>query len=98
VALDVLLIFEDGSSLWGISRDVSLGGIFIETKTVVPFGARVTVSIPLRTRAVDLRIDGSVRWTNPEGVGVQFGLMGARATYELSALLAAAHDPKLRQG
>jgi hypothetical protein len=96
IVLEVFLLLESGESVRGTTRDISLGGIFVETKAKIPFGSLVTVSIPLRARAVDLRIDGSVRWTNPDGVGVQFGLMGARATYELTCILETARGNEAR--
>ena len=37
---------------------------------------------------VETRVAGIVRWTKPEGLGIQFGAMGARETYALTELLA----------
>jgi type IV pilus assembly protein PilZ len=35
----------------------------------------------------DLRLPAIVRWTKPDGFGVQFGSLGARETHAISQLL-----------
>lgn len=80
-----------------VCRDVSLGGCFLETTAAMPpFGASVVVFLELRglldeegqpTPAV---IASTVRWTTPQGMGVQFGPMGVRETHALVQALAVA--------
>jgi hypothetical protein len=84
---DVLLQIEGGEWKWAVSRDISLGGMFIQSSTPSPFGARVSVSILKPTPLGEFRIEGAVRWTDREGMGIQFGLMGARTTHELIQLI-----------
>jgi PilZ domain len=87
VASEVAFQLENGSRLAARCRDVSLGGMFIETATPAPYGTplRVYARLPgLRGEAV---IDAIVRWAKPDGMGVQFGSMGARETHALTVLL-----------
>ncbi|EYF08651.1 Hypothetical protein CAP_2511 [Chondromyces apiculatus DSM 436] len=67
-------------------RDISLGGMFVETTTQVPFGATVTLYLPLPGMH-NTTIKATVRWTKPDGMGVQFGVMGARETHALMLFL-----------
>ena len=69
-------------------RDVSLGGMFIETPEVLPYGTAVRVFIQLPGMRGETAIDTIVRWSKPDGMGVQFGVMGARETHGLTQLLA----------
>jgi hypothetical protein len=80
----------DGPRLEGRSRDASLGGMFIETLTPAPFGATILLTMRLPGLKQDVIIKSTVRWTEPDGMGVQFGLMGARETHALTQLLLSA--------
>jgi type IV pilus assembly protein PilZ len=72
----------------GICHDVGIGGMFIETLVPAPFGEQVTVYMRLPELKEEAAIKGVVRWTEPDGMGVQFGMMGARETYALTKLIA----------
>jgi hypothetical protein len=62
-----------------VAKDVSLGGMFIEAEHVPGFGSPITlVVVGLAKR--ELRLPGLVRWAEPRGFGVQFGLLGAYDT------------------
>lgn len=78
----------DGPRQDGMCNDVGIGGMFIETLAPVPFGAQVTVFMKLPELKEEAAIKGVVRWTEPDGMGVQFGMMGARETYALTKLIA----------
>jgi type IV pilus assembly protein PilZ len=69
-------------------RDVSLGGMFIETEAVAPYGTPVRVFLRLPGLKDEVTVDTIVRWSKPGGMGVQFGVMGARETHALIELLA----------
>jgi hypothetical protein len=71
----------------GICRDLSLGGMAIETEQPAAFGADVVVYIRLPGTSGESQLRGVVRWTKPGMMGVQFGLMGARETHALSIFL-----------
>lgn len=77
-----------GPRIAALCGDISLGGTFIETAETAPFGASVRVFIKLPGIASESTIDAVVRWTKPTGMGVQFGVMGARETHALMKLLA----------
>jgi PilZ domain len=70
-------------------RDASLGGMFIETTERPAYGTRLKVFVVLPGRKEETTIDAVVRWATAEGMGVQFGVMGARDTAALVELLAA---------
>jgi PilZ domain len=87
VMTEVAYQVGDGPFVEANCRDLSLGGMFIETPTPLPYGAplRLRLSLPgLRGGAV---VDVVVRWSKPDGMGVQFGVMGARETHALTLLL-----------
>ncbi len=68
----------------GVSRDISLGGIFIETESPFAFGSTITVYITLPAYGAELALAAVVRWTAPDGMGLQFGSMGAHATHAIT--------------
>jgi type IV pilus assembly protein PilZ len=68
-------------------HDVSLGGMYIETAEPLPYGTAVRVFLRLPGLAQEARIESIVRWWKPTGMGVQFGVMGARETHALTTML-----------
>ncbi len=62
--------------------DLSIGGAFIIIDPMPAFGSAVPLRFELAGQRLEL--DGVVRWTKPRGVGVQFGVLGARETYLIS--------------
>lgn len=75
----------------GTSRDISLGGMFIETATQAAFGAEIVVHVHVPGEAQAFALPGIVRWVGKEGMGVQFGMLGARETHTITELVAAAN-------
>lgn len=67
--------------------DISLGGAFLRTAEPAPFGSKVKVWLRLPGVEDEVEVESIVRWTKPEGMGVQFGVMGARETHALVTLL-----------
>jgi len=89
VPIEVAVQFTSKGSLDkipGVSKDISLGGMFIETAFPAPFGAAVLVGLTLPGQEAPVLLSGTVRWTNAGGMGVQFGLLGARETYAITEL------------
>lgn len=82
-----------GSSAPGVARDVSLGGMLIETPAPAAFGAEIVVSITFPGRVDPMTLPGIVRWVHDGAIGVQFGLLGARATHAITELIARHRDP-----
>jgi type IV pilus assembly protein PilZ len=79
----------DGPRVEARCRDLSLGGMFIETGSSLPYGAPVRVFVRLPGLRGEAVIEAVVRWSMPTGMGVQFGRMGARETHGLTQLLSA---------
>lgn len=84
---DVEFQVGDGPRVAARCRDVSLGGMFIETPAPLPYGTAIRVYVKLPKMKDDSVIDAVVRWNMPTGMGVQFGRMGARDTHALTLLL-----------
>ena len=72
----------------GQSRDISLGGMFLESAVVPAFGAAVVVTLTMPGQKAPFAIPGVVRWTRDGGMGVQFGLLGARETHAITEYVA----------
>jgi len=70
-----------------LAKDISIGGMFVQSTEVVPFGTEVTIVARFVGTKADLRLPGIVRWAKPDGFGVQFGSLGARETHAISELL-----------
>jgi type IV pilus assembly protein PilZ len=69
------------------ARDVSVGGMFLETETPFTFGAEVVISVSIPGVKDELTLPGRVRWTGKDGMGVQFGLLGARETHIITEVV-----------
>ena len=82
----------------GRCKDVSLGGMFVQTPSALPFGAELVVHVTLPGQKTLLSMPAVVRWTRPgEGMGLQFRLIGARETHaitELTRLAAGGKPPR----
>jgi len=71
----------------GRAKDVSVGGMFIVTTTPLSFGAELVVHVTLPGQKSPFALPGVVRWSKTdEGMGVQFGLIGARETHAITEL------------
>ena len=70
----------------GLAKDVSVGGMFIETTNPAPFGADVIVHIVLPGAENVVALPGVVRWVRDGGMGVQFGLLGALETHVITEI------------
>jgi len=77
----------DGPRIGAVCHDISLGGMFIETSEPARFGQKVRVMLTLPGMKSETVVEATVRWTKPSGMGVQFGVMGARETHALTQLL-----------
>jgi Tfp pilus assembly protein PilZ len=70
----------------GIAKDISLGGMFIETAHTVPVGIEIVVRMAFPGRSERFAVPTTVRWKNADGMGVQFGLLGARETHAITEI------------
>ncbi len=57
-----------------LSRDISLGGIFVETTEKLTPGQEVKLSIPFTNQDCHFRITGKVVRITEDGVGVEFDI------------------------
>lgn len=71
------------------ARDISVGGMFIETDAQLEFGLEVTISCVFPGSDARYVLPATVRWASPGGVGLQFGLLGARETHAIIRLMKA---------
>jgi len=76
-----------GEIVPALVRDLSLGGAYLETLSPGVFGERIVLMLKLPDLEKLATIEATVRWTKPEGMGVQFGLLGARETHGIVTLL-----------
>ncbi len=66
-------VFFNGADATGVAstKDISLGGLYMNTQTVLPEGSVLTLRIPLGEEQVV--VNAEVVYSNPgRGVGVQF--------------------------
>jgi hypothetical protein len=71
----------------GQAKDISLGGMYVETSHVAEFNADVVVHVLLPGQRTPFALPAIVRWTSAgEGMGLQFGLLGARETHAITEL------------
>ena len=68
----------------GIGKDLSIGGMFIESASAPSFGTKMKVRLALPARNEELSLPAVVRWCSDGGFGVQFGLLGARETFAIT--------------
>lgn len=72
----------------GRAKDVSVGGMFVETASPVAFNGELVVHVTLPGQVEALALPGVVRWVRGGGMGVQFGLLGARETHAITEYIA----------
>ncbi len=87
LAVSITCEVSGGAPVTGLSKDISVGGMFIESDAQLGFGTEVSIVLRLPNTKADSRLPGIVRWLKPGGFGVQFGLLGARETHAISELL-----------
>ncbi len=88
IKLSVAFTPADGVRVEATCRDISLGGMFIETPAPSKYGAEVLVHLTFPGLLQGTDVKSIVRWTEKGvGMGVQFGTMGARETHALVELL-----------
>jgi hypothetical protein len=86
VRFGVACIPGDGDAFEGAVKDLSLGGMFVESERQPAFGSNVTLVLR-GVAARELRLPAVVRWSERHGFGVQFGLLGAYATHAILELV-----------
>ncbi len=83
----------DGTDYQAQTRNMSLGGMFIETASPVTYGAIVKLVFRLPALQEPVEIQGEVRWVEKDGgltkgIGVQFQGLRAKHVWALNKLFA----------
>jgi type IV pilus assembly protein PilZ len=60
--------------------------MYVQTATPLPFGSEVVVHVVLPGQKAPMVLPAVVRWARTEGMGLQFGLIGARDTHAITEL------------
>ncbi len=92
----VVVVDEVGQSFLGDACDLSIGGMFIAGVTA-PFGTRLVVHIHALADDWTIAVPSVVRWSRENGVGVQFGSLGARETHAITTAIGRAAPSRSRQ-
>jgi hypothetical protein len=89
VEIEIAVLCErvGGPPLEGVTKDLGIGGTFIETAELLPFGTRVVIVGRLPGTTTDLRLPGIVRWQKANGIGIQFGELGSRETHAILTIV-----------
>jgi len=84
-------IFYDGQTFSSVTKNMSLGGLFVNLDASIPFGAVVRVKFALPELDDPVEVDAHVRWVQPAvGLGVQYAGLRAREVWALQQLFAKA--------
>lgn len=78
---------DDDAFSDGVGVDISLGGMFVSSEFPAEFGVEVTIHLTLDDASPELILPAIVRWTRPDGMGVQFGPLGARETFAITQIV-----------
>jgi hypothetical protein len=71
----------------GRAKDLSVGGMYVQTDDPLPFGTQLVVYAVLPGQKAPFALPAIVRWSRPgNGMGLQFGLVGARETHAITEL------------
>ena len=71
--LDVEVVAGDRTCT-AATGNISLGGLFIETKEVFPLQTRLQIRFRIPTQPEPIEVSGEVRWVEPGGAGAAPGL------------------------
>jgi uncharacterized protein (TIGR02266 family) len=96
VAIDVV---HEGQSFAAFTRNISLGGVFIETEAALPFGARIKMRFRVPTQHEPIEAEGQVRWLEMEegavrGIGIRFEGLRARDVWALNKFIESPSEDK----
>ena len=69
-----------------VSRDISLGGMYVAGSIDAELGEEFTIYFEL-PKLGEVEVECFLRWKKDDGFGLQFGLMGPRETHAIGALV-----------
>jgi Tfp pilus assembly protein PilZ len=78
----------------GKAMDLAVGGMFVQTPNPAVFGTEVVLFVTFPGERREMQLPAIVRWMRSgHGMGVQFGLLGARETHAIMEATRAAKGP-----
>ncbi len=84
-----VVLTHEGQRYDTVTRNMSLGGLFMNLDAPIPFGAVVRVKFALPELDKQVDVDAHVRWVQPDvGIGVQYTGLRAREVWALQQLFA----------
>lgn len=82
----VFFVKGESAERSGTARDISVGGMSVETTSPAPFGAEVVAHAQLPGSTETLALPAVVRWVRDGKMGLQFGLLGAKETHVITEI------------
>ena len=90
IDLPLLFVRKDHDEfVEGLGRDLSLGGMFIETALPADFNAEIVVHVQMPDQPAEFALPAVVRWRRKDGMGIQFRMLGARETHAITEIVRA---------
>ena len=80
--------WKSGGFVDARTRDVSLGGAFIETDAPAAPGVECLIELRLPALAAAVQVTATVRWSSRDGMGVQWGALRAQHMWAINELFA----------
>jgi uncharacterized protein (TIGR02266 family) len=82
-------VIHEGQTMSTHTRNISLGGVFIDCDRALPFGAKVMLKFRVPTQTELTQVEGQVRWVEMDdgqvrGVGIRFEGLRARDVWALN--------------
>lgn len=69
-----------------VTRNISLGGMYLVTGSPLDYGTEVTLEFHVPALKEDVNVGAVVRFAQPDGMGIQFGSLRAREVWGLNQL------------
>jgi len=76
----------DSSVIECVTKNISLGGMYLITEEELPYGTNVELELYLPALKEEVTLSATVRWSKPDGIGVQFGTLRAREVWAFNQL------------
>jgi uncharacterized protein (TIGR02266 family) len=83
----IVEVDHEGTRFTATSRNLSLGGMFLEAKAPLKVGARLHLRFVVPTQREPIESDAEVRWLEAGGFGLRFIGLRARDVWALGKLL-----------
>jgi uncharacterized protein (TIGR02266 family) len=79
----------EGTTFSAHTRNISLGGVFIDTDHRLPFDSKVSMRFKVSTQSEPIEVEGHARWMEMDGgvvrgIGIQFAGLRARDVWALN--------------